>query len=80
MRRHQTSISGSGTSATCQHQPRRSGAGGLADARSSRLCAAGLNDGDGFAIDASGIEADASRYHGLEPEKINWSSGVRSSG
>jgi transposase len=36
--------------------------------------AAGLIKGDGFAIDASVIEADASRYHGVEPEKIDWSS------
>ena len=32
--------------------------------------AAGLIKGDGFAIDASVIEADASRYHGVEPEKV----------
>ena len=36
--------------------------------------AAGMVKGDGFAIDASVIQADASRYHGLEPEKIDWSS------
>ena len=36
--------------------------------------AAGLIKGDGFAVDASVIEADASRYHGIEPEKIDWSS------
>jgi transposase len=35
--------------------------------------AAGLIKGDGFAVDASVIEADASRYHGIEPEKIDWS-------
>jgi transposase len=35
--------------------------------------AAGLIKGDGFAVDASVIEADASRYHGVEPEKIDWS-------
>lgn len=34
--------------------------------------AAGLIKGDGFAVDASVIEADASRYHGVEPEKIDW--------
>src|SRR5215831_13056211 len=34
--------------------------------------AAGLIKGDGFAVDASVIEADASRYHGIEPEKIDW--------
>jgi transposase len=33
---------------------------------------AGLIKGDGFAVDASVIEADASRYHGIEPEKIDW--------
>jgi transposase len=32
----------------------------------------GLIGGDGFAVDASVIEADASRYHGIEPEKIDW--------
>src|ERR1700716_3434752 len=31
--------------------------------------AVGLIKGDGFAVDASVIEADASRYHGVEPEK-----------
>ena len=36
--------------------------------------ASGLIKGEGFAIDASVIEADASRYHGVEPEKIDWSS------
>lgn len=37
------------------------------------LClAAGLIKGEGFAVDASVIEADASRYHGIEPEKIDW--------
>jgi transposase len=35
--------------------------------------AAGLIKGDGFSVDASVIEADASRYHGLAPEKIDWS-------
>jgi transposase len=34
--------------------------------------AVGLIKGDGFAVDASVIEADASRYHGVEPEKIDW--------
>jgi Transposase DDE domain len=34
--------------------------------------AVGLIKGDGFAVDASLIEADASRYHGVEPEKIDW--------
>jgi len=35
--------------------------------------AAGLIKGEGFSVDASVIEADASRYHGIAPEKIDWS-------
>ena len=34
---------------------------------------AGLVQGEGFAIDASVIEANASRYHGKTPDEINWS-------
>jgi len=34
---------------------------------------AGLVKGDGFAVDASVIEADASRYHGKAPDDIDWS-------
>ncbi len=34
---------------------------------------AGLVKGDGFAIDASVMEADASRYHGKAPDEIDWS-------
>src|SRR4249919_325963 len=34
---------------------------------------AGLVKGEGFAIDASVIEADASRYHGKAPDEIDWS-------
>jgi len=34
---------------------------------------AGLVKGEGFAVDASVIEADASRYHGRAPEEIDWS-------
>jgi transposase len=34
---------------------------------------AGLIKGEGFAIDASVIEADASRYHGKAPDEIDWS-------
>jgi IS5 family transposase len=34
---------------------------------------AGLIKGEGFAIDASVIEADASRYHGKPPGDIDWS-------
>lgn len=38
------------------------------------LCiACGLAKGEGFAIDASVIEADASRYHGKAPDEIDWS-------
>lgn len=32
----------------------------------------GLVKGEGFAVDASVIEADASRYHGKPPEEIDW--------
>jgi len=35
--------------------------------------AAGLVKGEGFAVDASVIEADASRYHGKAPDEIDWS-------
>ena len=35
--------------------------------------AAGLVKGEGFAVDASVIEADASRYHGEAPDEIDWS-------
>lgn len=34
---------------------------------------AGLVEGEGFAVDASVIEADASRYHGKAPDEIDWS-------
>jgi transposase len=34
---------------------------------------AGLVKGEGFAIDASVMEADASRYHGKAPDEIDWS-------
>lgn len=34
---------------------------------------AGLVKGEGFAIDASVMEADASRYHGESPDDIDWS-------
>ena len=34
---------------------------------------AGLVEGAGFAVDASVIEADASRYHGEAPDEIDWS-------
>ncbi|NQV94002.1 MAG: transposase, partial [Sphingomonadales bacterium] len=35
--------------------------------------AAGLVGGEGFAVDASVMEADASRYHGEAPDEIDWS-------
>lgn len=39
-----------------------------------RVCmGAGLVKGEGFAVDASVIEADASRYHGKAPDEIDWS-------
>jgi transposase len=38
---------------------------------------AGLVKGDGFAIDASVMEADASRYRGRAPGEIDWSSPER---
>src|SRR5471030_1021925 len=34
---------------------------------------AGLVKGQGFAVDASVMEADASRYHGKPPDEIDWS-------
>ncbi len=34
--------------------------------------AAGLIKGEGFAVDASVMEANASRYHGKAPEEIVW--------
>jgi transposase len=37
-----------------------------------RCMVAGLVGGEGFAIDASVLEADASRYHGLAPDEIDW--------
>jgi transposase len=33
----------------------------------------GLVKGEGFAVDASVMEADASRYHGVTPEEADWS-------
>jgi len=38
-----------------------------------RCMAAGLVGGEGFAVDASVLEADASRYHGMAPDEIDWS-------
>jgi transposase len=37
----------------------------------------GLIKGEGFAVDASVIEADASRYHGKAPDAIDWSTPER---
>ena len=34
--------------------------------------AAGLVKGEGFAVDASVIEANASRYHGKAPNELDW--------
>src|SRR6187397_1631429 len=38
---------------------------------------AGLVKGEGFAIDASVMEADASRYHGKGPDEIDWADSKR---
>ena len=38
---------------------------------------AGLVEGEGFAVDASVMEADASRYHGKAPDEIDWSAPER---
>jgi hypothetical protein len=35
--------------------------------------AMGLVKGEGFAVDASVLEANASRYHGKAPEDLDWS-------
>src|SRR5512132_2533306 len=35
--------------------------------------AMGLIKGEGFAVDASVLEANASRYHGKAPEELDWS-------
>ena len=34
--------------------------------------AAGLVKGEGFAVDASVMEANASRYHGKAPQELDW--------
>jgi transposase len=39
--------------------------------------AAGLVKGEGFAVDASVIEANASRYHGKAPNELDWSDAQR---
>jgi len=44
----------------------------------ARACMdAGLVKGEGFAVDASVMEADASRYHGKAPDEIDWSAPER---
>jgi hypothetical protein len=40
---------------------------------------AGLVKGEGLAVDASVMEADASRYHGKAPDAIDWSAPERQS-
>ena len=40
---------------------------------------AGLVKGEGFAVDASVMEANASRYHGKAPDEIDWSAPERQS-
>jgi transposase len=39
--------------------------------------AAGLVKGEGFAVDASVMEANASRYHGKAPDEIDWTAKQR---
>jgi transposase len=39
--------------------------------------AMGLVKGEGFAVDASVLEANASRYHGVPPDEINWTDAQR---
>src|SRR5256885_4708180 len=39
--------------------------------------AAGLVKGEGFAVDASVMEANASRYHGKAPGELDWSAAQR---
>ena len=52
----------------------RAKARGVRFGRPLRACMdAGLVKGEGFAVDASVIEADASRYHGKAPDEIDWS-------
>ena len=40
---------------------------------------AGLVKGEGFAVDASVMEANASRYHGKAPDEIEWAEPERQS-
>jgi hypothetical protein len=39
--------------------------------------ATGLVKGEGFAVDASVMEANASRYHGVAPGEISWTDGQK---
>jgi transposase len=39
--------------------------------------AAGLVKGEGFAVDASVLEANASRYHGVPPDQLDWTDAQR---
>jgi len=39
--------------------------------------AAGLVKGEGFAVDASVIEANVSRYHGKAPDELDWTDAQR---
>ena len=39
--------------------------------------AAGLVKGEGFAVDASVMEANASRYHGKGPDELEWTDAQR---
>ena len=41
-------------------------------ARREGVHGAGLVKGEGFAVDASVMEANASRYHGKAPDEIDW--------
>jgi hypothetical protein len=40
----------------------------------------GLVKGEGFALDASVMEANASRYHGKAPDELGWTDAQRQSG
>ena len=39
--------------------------------------AKGLVKGEGFAVDASVMEANASRYHGKAPDELDWTDAQR---
>jgi transposase len=43
----------------------------------ARCMAAGLVKGEGFAVDASVMEANASRYHGKAPDELDWTDAQR---